>query len=76
MKALVDLDYFECMSWVQAKGNNAWHHETNLKKGEWRTIEFKMADMHLGWMVRPSPEKPSATSSSTSPIAPTTRACS
>jgi hypothetical protein len=49
MKALVDLDYFECMSWVQAKGNNSWHHETNLKKGEWRTVEFKMGDMQLNW---------------------------
>ncbi|HVE42286.1 MAG TPA: hypothetical protein VNM14_20545 [Planctomycetota bacterium] len=55
VKATMDLDYFECMTWVQAKGNNAWHHIRDLKKGEWRTIEFKMADMHLGWDGPPIP---------------------
>ncbi len=55
VKPLVDLDLFECMSWIQGRNANAWHHVTNLKKGEWRTVEFKLADMQLNWSGPPIP---------------------
>jgi hypothetical protein len=53
VKALFDLDLFECMSWVDAKGANAWYHVRDLKKGEWRTVEFKMGDMQLNYNGAP-----------------------
>jgi hypothetical protein len=53
VKSTIDLDYFECISWIQAKGANAWYHITNLKKDEWRTVEFKLGDLQYNWNGAP-----------------------
>ena len=53
VKALIDLDYFECTSWIKARSSNAWYHVKDLKKGEWRVVEFKMGDMQLNWAGPP-----------------------
>ena len=45
VQALIDLDAFEVISWVQAKNANCWYHIRDLKKGEWRTVEFKLGEM-------------------------------
>ncbi len=49
VKATVDLDFFEVMSWIQARGANAWFHITNLKKDEWRTVEIKVGELRFNW---------------------------
>lgn len=49
LKPLVDLDWFECITWVQSKGGNAWWHVRDLKKGEWKTVEFKVGEMKLDY---------------------------
>lgn len=53
LKPLVDVDWFECMSWVEGKGANAWYHVPNLKKGVWRTVEFKLGELRLNYNGTP-----------------------
>jgi len=53
LKSMIDLDFFECMSFIESKQANAWFHVTNLKKGEWRTVEFKLGDLALNYNGTP-----------------------
>lgn len=58
VKSTVDLDVFECISWIQSKNANAWSHVMNLKKGEWRSVEFKLGDMRFNWNGDPIRDAP------------------
>jgi hypothetical protein len=53
VKALIDLDFFECLTWIAAKNAAAWYHVNGLKKGEWRTVEFKFGDMTYNYVGAP-----------------------
>ncbi|HEX7900711.1 MAG TPA: hypothetical protein VF950_23330 [Planctomycetota bacterium] len=39
----------ELMIWSQTLGANCWVHLSDLKKGEWQTVEIKASEFKVGW---------------------------
>jgi len=56
VKLLNDLRSFQVLMWSNKVKQNYWVHVRNLPKGEWTTVEFKLADARGGYgMNGPSP---------------------
>jgi hypothetical protein len=51
LKAPADLDQVALMIWSDRLNDNARYYVTGLKKGEWRTVEFRGVDARTGWAM-------------------------
>jgi hypothetical protein len=49
VKLLNDLRSFQVLMWSNKVKQNYWYHVRNLPKGEWTTVEFKLADARGGY---------------------------
>src|SRR5262249_8961109 len=51
LKPLVDLDQVSLMIWSDKLKDNARYYVTDLKKGEWKTVEFRGVEARTGWAM-------------------------
>jgi hypothetical protein len=51
IKPLVDLDQVSLMIWSDKLKDNARYYVTGLKKGEWKTVEFRGVEARTGWAM-------------------------
>jgi len=51
MKPSADLDQVSVLIWSDKLKDNGRFYITGLKKGEWRTVEFRGVDIRTGWAV-------------------------
>jgi hypothetical protein len=51
LKPLADLDQVSIMIWSDKLKDNARYYVTGLRKGEWKTVEFRGADARAGWAM-------------------------
>jgi len=49
VKPLNDLRSLQVLMWSNKVKQNYWYHVRNLPKGEWTTVEFKLADARGGY---------------------------
>jgi len=51
LKPLADVDQVSIMIWSDKLKDNARYYVTGLKKGEWKTVEFRGAEARKGWAM-------------------------
>jgi len=51
VKLLTDVRSFQVMMWSNKVRLNYWYHVRNLPKGEWTTVEFKLAESRAGYRM-------------------------
>ena len=51
LKPLVDLDQVSIMIWSDKLKDNARYYVTGLRKGEWKTVEFRGVEARAGWAM-------------------------
>jgi hypothetical protein len=51
LKPLVDLEQVSILIWSDRLKDNARYYATGLKKGEWKTVEFRGVEARTGWAM-------------------------
>ena len=51
IKPLADLPQVSILIWSEKLKNNARYYVTGLKKGEWKTVEFRAVEARTGWAM-------------------------
>jgi len=51
LKPSVDLDQVSLLMWSDKLKDNARYYVTGLRKGEWKTVEFRGVDARTGWAM-------------------------
>jgi len=51
LKPLADVDQVSILIWSDKLKDNARYYVTGLKKGEWKTVEFRGAEARKGWAM-------------------------
>jgi hypothetical protein len=51
LKPTVDLDQVSLLMWSDKLKDNARYYVTGLRKGEWKTVEFRGVDARAGWAM-------------------------
>jgi hypothetical protein len=51
LKPLADLDQVSLLLWSDKLKDNARYYVTGLKKGEWKTVEFRGVEARVGWAL-------------------------
>jgi hypothetical protein len=51
IKPLADLDQVSVLIWSEKLKDNARYYVTGLKKGEWKTVQFRGAQARAGWAL-------------------------
>jgi hypothetical protein len=51
LKPLVEVDQVSIMIWSDKLKDNARYYVTGLKKGEWKTVEFRGVEARAGWAM-------------------------
>jgi len=51
LKPLVDLEQVSLLIWSDKLKDNTRYYVTGLKKGEWKTVEFRGVELRTGWAL-------------------------